>query len=488
MRVLHSQWRFITAVAWVFCAVLTLAACFTVETSEDAIGALLAIGPVAGAVSLADQVGSLRREIGAKLEARGKLYDEAGKLEAEEATLRAKADRTEADHSRLAELREQIGAKYKAARGLTQEIDTLNLQEREIQSRIDERNAHNTEVVTRQQSAGRTVQPGYGQVNLGSDVRVLDRPLSAAEQDADIAAFVRCQGMAKLSGIHPIAYARDSLRNDRLAQAMTAANNAGMIPDTYVPRIIELLRPRSVVRQMGPRLLPMSNGNLRMPAMTTGASASYTGENANITASTPDTTPVTLTAKKLTVLVPCANELIRRGTAGADQMIRDDMIAAVAMKEDSTFLRSDGTSNTPKGLRYWANSSTHRPAANATVNAANTIADLSTLLLKVVNSDTPMLMPGWIMHPRTKEYLSTLAVSGIKVFRKCQKPTPSRAIRSTRLPKSQSTWVRERMNRRSSSVMRPSSCSQKSRPSSWRLRPKRLTTMARLCNRRLART
>ncbi len=92
---MRRQFKLLANVGWLACAVLTLAAFVMCDTSDDAFGALLAITPVVASVSLADQVGSIRRDIGVKLDARGKLFDEAGQLEAELDTLRQKSDRTE---------------------------------------------------------------------------------------------------------------------------------------------------------------------------------------------------------------------------------------------------------------------------------------------------------------------------------------------------------------------------------------------------------
>ncbi len=129
-----------------------------------------------------------------------------------------------------------------------------------------------------------------GAVDGGGDARVLNKPLSAEEQDANIAAFMRAHGMAAQARMNPAQYAKDVLKNDRLAQEMTEAANPAMIPQNYVPRIIELLRPRAVIRQMGPTMIPLINGNATMPKLTAGAAANYvTAEGNNAVPSTPTT-------------------------------------------------------------------------------------------------------------------------------------------------------------------------------------------------------
>ena len=43
-----------------------------------------------------------------------------------------------------------------------------------------------------------------------------------------------------------------------------------IVPPNYVPELIELLRPRSVVRRMGPSEAPLVNGSLTLPKLTGG--------------------------------------------------------------------------------------------------------------------------------------------------------------------------------------------------------------------------
>jgi HK97 family phage major capsid protein len=43
--------------------------------------------------------------------------------------------------------------------------------------------------------------------------------------------------------------------------------------------VIELLSDRTIVRKLGARPVPLPNGNLTLPRVAGGATASYTGEN-----------------------------------------------------------------------------------------------------------------------------------------------------------------------------------------------------------------
>lgn len=199
----------------------------------------------------------------------------------------------------------------------------------------------------------------------------------------------------------------------KIADARAKAVSAGdplaggfLIPDEFSSDIIELLRPASAVRFFNPPTVPTAAGTLRVPRITEGSSGYYIGENANITPSQPRFGQLTLSYKKLAALVPISNDFLRRPTIGGDALVRNDMVRAMAHRENQAFLRDTGTEATPKGLRYWVDAG-NVIAANVTISAANTATDLSRLILKLEENNIPMSRVGWILAPRVKQFLMT---------------------------------------------------------------------------------
>ena len=182
-----------------------------------------------------------------------------------------------------------------------------------------------------------------------------------------------------------------------------------LVPPDFGREIIELLRAQAVVRGMNPVIWPMPNGTAEVPKITGGATAAYTGESRNIGSSQQTTGMLNLVWKKLAALVPVSNDLLRfsTGDLAADRIVLDDCVSSLALREDLAFIRGDGLSGTPKGLRYWcpaANLST----VNATVNLANVTVDLGELMLLLKNANVRFLRPGWILSPRTEIFLQTI--------------------------------------------------------------------------------
>lgn len=205
------------------------------------------------------------------------------------------------------------------------------------------------------------------------------------------------------------------------AKALAAGVGAAggyLVPEIQAQEVIELLRKASAVRRLGPTLVPMPHGTLLMAKLTGGAQAEYLGENTAITPSVPSFGQVRLTARKLAALVPISNDLIRYSAPAADQVVRDDLVTALAEREDLAFLYGNptGTGNDPKGIRHWVLPAQEIASSGATVAAM--VADLANMVLALQEGKARMLRPAWIMAPRTLQALMAVRDgSGHFVFR-----------------------------------------------------------------------
>jgi len=199
-----------------------------------------------------------------------------------------------------------------------------------------------------------------------------------------------------------------------LSGASSAAGGV-TIPEPLANEIIDLLRPKVVVRKAGADSSPIPAGKMRHARMATGATANYGGEATAIAESEPTFDNVDLSFRKLTALVPLSNDLLRMSSMAMARTARNDVVRQMAAREDIAFLRNDGTNGTPKGLRHWC------LAPNWLTEAAKTAAAVETLINSLVNkvedADVPMLMPGWAMRASTKNFLADLRdANGFKLY------------------------------------------------------------------------
>lgn len=198
--------------------------------------------------------------------------------------------------------------------------------------------------------------------------------------------------------------------HSQLSAALSGATEAAggvTIPRPMAEEMIGLLRARVVVRASGARTFPMPAGQIRHSKQTASAVASYGAENTAIAASEPAFDKLDQSFKKLTGLVPIGNSLLRHSGVQMAQMVRDDLLAVMALREDLAFLRGDGLANTPKGLRNWMLVANWPVAAVAATAAAADLA-LRRAVSRVEDADVAMASPGWIMRASTKNYLASL--------------------------------------------------------------------------------
>ncbi|ARK91068.1 phage major capsid protein [Burkholderia pseudomallei] len=191
-----------------------------------------------------------------------------------------------------------------------------------------------------------------------------------------------------------------------------------LVPENLSSEVIELLRPKSVVRKLGARTLPLSNGNITIPRLKGGAIVGYIGADTDIPTTQQQFGDLKLTAKKMAALVPIANDLIKYAgvNPNVDQIVVGDLTAAIGAREDKAFIRDDGTANTPKGLRFWAlDGNVLKASDGSTLQKIET--DLGKAILALENADANLTQPGWIMAPRTFRYLEGLRDgNGNKVY------------------------------------------------------------------------
>ena len=187
----------------------------------------------------------------------------------------------------------------------------------------------------------------------------------------------------------------------------TAAKGGYLVDTQYSRDFVDLLRPRVVIRALGARSVPMPDGNLTMRKKLSGTTASYVGER--VPAPTTDMTvgQFTMSAKRLTALVPITNQLIRRASWGVDMMVRDDLLEGAAVKEDQQFIRGTGSASAPAGLKSLMLAG-NQFAMTANPDLVTITTDLRRIRLAVINANVPMTSCGWIMSPRVKLFLETI--------------------------------------------------------------------------------
>ena len=244
----------------------------------------------------------------------------------------------------------------------------------------------------------------------------------------DFGCWLKIKAVASYKGI-TLEHAADELGREDLAQLVleqralasgTLADGGALVPDEFVPQVIELLATRSVIRSLNPMMLPMATDSMTLPKLTGGATAYYHSENSVVTASQQTFGQVKLSAHKLGVLVPISNDLLRTSSPQVDIIVRNDAVRAAALREDLAFIRGDGTEDTPRGIGSLiasASDTTDTDGASPTLSQVETHLE-DNLIGKLEDADVPTDSDcAFVMNPRSKRYIAKLRDSGIYPYK-----------------------------------------------------------------------
>jgi HK97 family phage major capsid protein len=233
--------------------------------------------------------------------------------------------------------------------------------------------------------------------------------LKTPEPGQRAAQMVLAVAAAKRMGVSPVEVCAkrfgEGAVSTRALQASIGSTGGYLIPIELSSELIELLRPRSVVRSAMPagRVISLPRGNLTIGRQNTGATVGYIGEGQSTAFTQQSIGEITLQAKKAKAIVPISNDLIRFAQSSADMIVRDDLVRQLAVLEDQNFLRSAGSQWAPKGLKYLAGNTTHATVSSYSVTTA--ISDLTGMVNQLQGAYVPMTRPTWFWSHKTMNYL-----------------------------------------------------------------------------------
>lgn len=189
----------------------------------------------------------------------------------------------------------------------------------------------------------------------------------------------------------------------------TTTDTAGgfLVPEVLAPEVIELLSAQTVMRKIGARVMQLVNGQLTIPRITGGATAAYMSEGANIQTSQETFGQINLQGHKLSASVAISNDLLNFAVANADQIVRQDIVTRMALREDLAFLEGSGALNTPVGLRNQMTAA-NAIAMTATPTAVTAATDFGRMVTVLDNANIPDTRRSWIMRPGNKNWLATV--------------------------------------------------------------------------------
>lgn len=213
-----------------------------------------------------------------------------------------------------------------------------------------------------------------------------------------------------------VGFDRDHVLNLRqkywgVQKSLSWSDGAGesLVAPPMMGELIELLRNNEIFMRAGAKTLAMPPmGRIVWPRQT-GAGSAYwvgtSGQDRSITGSNPTTGDVTLTAKKLGVLVTIPNELFRFASVSIEMFVREDMARVMALKMDKSFLDAVGSDKEPKGLINYDNITSHTATKTGTDGDTFQPEDVAQMIGKVEEQNA--IFKAFVMRPLMYTALST---------------------------------------------------------------------------------
>jgi HK97 family phage major capsid protein len=179
--------------------------------------------------------------------------------------------------------------------------------------------------------------------------------LNAADPQAHDAGIEReiSAAIAKDIGREPRGYWVPTRLRPRASGLDTKTNAAGKYTVmTEVRDLIELLRNKARVIQLGATVLSGLTGNVQFPKQLTASAGAWVAENsgADVTASDATFGALTLSPKTYAATTSFSRQLLQQSTIDVENFVHNDLATAHALAIDLAALDGTGTSNQPLGL------------------------------------------------------------------------------------------------------------------------------------------
>lgn len=187
------------------------------------------------------------------------------------------------------------------------------------------------------------------------------------------------QAVAKRFGTSPKGfYVPGDVQNVWAKRDLTAGaanNGAKLVPTVTDTDLISALRSKLVVADAGARFLGGLSGTINIPKVTAGATAAFVSENSAVSEQNQTIGQVQMTPNTLGAFTDISRTLLIQSAIDVENMVRDDLTAAIAVKLDDVAIEGGG-SNEPSGILNDSDAATVAMGTNGGVPTFAKVIDL----------------------------------------------------------------------------------------------------------------
>ena len=173
---------------------------------------------------------------------------------------------------------------------------------------------------------------------------------------------------------------------------------------------INALRAKMVLSDLGMRTMSGLTTKVQIPKVSAGAAAAFVAESGAVADQTVTTAQITLQARTLGARSSVSRLLLMESDPSIEQIVRDDLVAAIASKIQDVMIEGDG-SNEPTGVTKTSGVG----AINVGDNGGPPTWALITNLVREVEVDNAILNEsslGFLTNPKLKSKMAQVAKVG----------------------------------------------------------------------------
>jgi HK97 family phage major capsid protein len=228
-------------------------------------------------------------------------------------------------------------------------------------------------------------------------LRMNNQPLDGLEKEVS-------DEIAKRSGKSPqgFFFPTEVALETRDLNLTTGAGAKATVTDPS--NFIELLRDRTIVTQLGARLLTGLQGDLSLPKQTGGAQAYWVTEGNAPTASNQTIGQVGLAPKTVGAFTDLSRKFLIQSSVSAEQFVREDLARVLAIAIDKAALNGSGSGAEPQGILQNSNVST---VAIGTNGGAPTFAKIVEMETVVANNNADVGSLAYATNSKVRGVLKT---------------------------------------------------------------------------------
>lgn len=127
-------------------------------------------------------------------------------------------------------------------------------------------------------------------------------------------------------------------------------SSATIATTVLAAEFIDVLRAKSIVLDLGVRMLPGLVGDCVLPTKTAATTPYWVAESADVTPSDPSLTKITLTPHTVGALTSYSRKMLLQSTPAIEWMLRDDLAGTIAAEIDRVVLNGSGSGAEPIGI------------------------------------------------------------------------------------------------------------------------------------------